>query len=116
MVQIMNSGREDLVVEIIKRICDVCGNEDQESVKQYTKYEHYDNDAVFVKASKKGGETNTWDESNIVGDEVIDFESYPDYPDNEMTGKKLSFSTYNREYVNMWRTYCNAKYGPVYNN
>ena len=49
-------------------------------------------------------------------DEVIDFESYPDYPDNEMTGKKLSFSTYNREYVNMWRTYCNAKYGPVYNN
>ena len=117
MVQIMNNGREDLVVEIIKRICEVCSNEDQESVRVYTKSERYTNDNVFINASKKGDKTvKVWDSTNILTVEPVDLEGYPNYPSNERVGKKYAFSAYNREYVNSWRTYCAAKYGPIYNN
>ncbi len=113
MVQILNNGREDLVVDIIKRICDVCSNEDQDSVKQYTKFERYNNDGAFNKASKKGGEPKVWDATNIVADELVDLDNYPEPEGN---GKKLTFTAYNREYVNMWRAYCIQKYGNSYRN
>lgn len=111
MVQIMNNGREDLVVQIIKSICEVCSNEDQEKPKQYRKYEVYGVDSAFQTATKKGGEVNTWTSENIVGKEVLDLDKYPEA---SMNGRKLSFSSYNREYVNAWRTYCMQKYGNVY--
>ena len=79
MVQIMNHGREDLAVDIIKRICEVCSNEDADNVKQYTKSERYTSE----------------------------------YQDSEQQGRKYAFTAYNREYVNMWRMYCIAKYGPI---
>lgn len=107
MVQIMNNGREDLVVDIIKRICDVCSNGDQDNVKQYTKYERYYNDSIFEKANKKTRDMKVWDSTNIVGDKVFDEK---DYTETDDQGKKLSFTPYNREYVNMWRTYCAQKY------
>jgi hypothetical protein len=107
MVQIMNNGREDLVVDIIKRICDVCSNSDSEHVRQYVKYVRYGNDSIFEEASESYGDYNVWDSSNILGDKVFGEE---DYYDTEL-GKKVSFTPYNREYVNMWRAYCAAKYG-----
>lgn len=107
MVQIMNNGREDLVVDIIKRICDVCSNEDSDSVKQYVKFERYGNDSIFEKANKKTRDMKVWDSANIVGDKVF---NENDYTETEQ-GRKLAFTPYNREYVNMWRAYCAAKYG-----
>lgn len=41
MVQLMNSGKDDLAVMIINRICAVCSNTDNESERQYTKSFHY---------------------------------------------------------------------------
>ena len=115
MVQIMNHGREDLVVEIIKRICEVCSNEDVENVKTYTKSERYNNDDAFITSSLNGGETKNWGNA-ILGDEKVKLDEYPEYPATVMPGKKYSFSAYNREYVNSWRSYCAAKYGPIRNN
>lgn len=115
MVQIMNNGREDLVVEIIKRICEVCSNESQDSVRVYTKFERYTNDNAFVAASLKGGEVKNWG-NNILSDKQVKLDEYPECTSSEHMGKKLSFSAYNREYVNSWRVYCNAKYGAVRNN
>lgn len=108
MVQIMNNGREDLVVDIIKRICEVCSNEEQEKPKQYTKYERYSNDEYFIEASKKGGDVKVWDNTNIIGEKVLD---YKVRPENSNPGRKLAYTAYNREYVNMWRAYCAQKYG-----
>lgn len=112
MVQILNNGREDLVVDIINRICKVCSNDETDKVKQYVKFERYGNDSIFEKASKKGGEMKVWDSSNIVGDKVFDEDDYAEMPQ----GKKMAFTAYNREYVNMWRTYCIQKYGNVNRN
>lgn len=108
MVQIMNHGREDLAVDIIKRICEACSNEeDDDKPRQYTKNERYTVDDVFEKATKKGGEPNNWDGDNILASERIEFYGTED------EGKKYAFTAYNREYVNMWRMYCISKYGPI---
>lgn len=111
MVQIMNNGREDLVVDIIKRICEVSSNDDPETLKQYVKYERYGNDSIFNKAVKKGGDVKMWDASNIVGKKVFGTD---DYTEQDDPGRKLAFTPYNREYVNMWRAYCATKYGHVH--
>ena len=110
MVQIMNNGREDLVVDIIKRICEVCSNEDQDKPKQYVKFERYTNDQYFVEASKKGGDVKVWDSTNILGDKVLEYKTRPENAD---PGRKLTYTAYNREYVNMWRAYCAQKYGNI---
>lgn len=108
MVQIMNNGRDDLIIDIIKNICDVCSNEDSETIKQYVKFERYGNDGAFNTATKKGGPVVTWDATNIVSDKVVKLDKYPK---STQQGRKYAFTPYNREYVNMWRTYCAAKYG-----
>jgi hypothetical protein len=108
MVQIMNNGREDLVVDIINSICEVCSNEDSETINQYVKFERYGNDGAFNAATKKGGSVATWDATNIVADKVVNLDKYPE---STQQGRKLTFTPYNREYVNMWRAYCAAKYG-----
>lgn len=107
MVQIMNSGREDLVVSIIKSICEVCSNEEQDKIRQYVKFVRYTDDDVFESATRKGGEVKVWDKDNIVSKPVQ--ASTTDNP-----GRKLSFTPYNREYVNMWRAHCAQKYGSVH--
>lgn len=83
MVRMMNAGKDDLVVDIIKRICNVCSNQDGEKPVQYTKSDKYGVDDVF--AEKSGIDKNY--------------------------KKKYAFSAYNRDYVNSWRTYCAKKYG-----
>ena len=112
MVQIMNNGREDLVVNIIKSICEVCSNEDQDKIKQYVKFDRYGNDSIFERANKNTREMKVWDSSNIVGDKVF---CEDDYTETQQ-GRKLAFTPYNREYVNMWRTYCAQKYGNTHRN
>ena len=113
MVQIMNNGREDLVVDIIKRICEVCSNEDQDKPKQYVKFERYGNDTYFTNASKKGGDVKVWDSTNILGDKILEHKE-PSSDTNP--GRKLAYTAYNREYVNMWRAYCAQKYGSTRRN
>lgn len=85
MVQLMNMGKDDLVVEIIKRICEVCSNGDSETVKQYTKSTKYGVDNTFATASGISPETS----------------------------KKYAYTAYARDYVNSWREYCNKKYGAI---
>ena len=112
MVQIMNNGREDLVANIIKNICEVCSNKDQETVKQYAKFERYGMDGAFHNATSKGGDVKCWDNTNIVSDDVVDLSKYSKLNQS----KKLTFTPYNREYVNMWRVYCAQKYGNMHRN
>lgn len=85
IVRLMNAGKEDLVVDIIKRICGVCSNADGERQNQYTKSEKYTVDGKFA------------ENSGI----------------SEDYSKKYSFTAYNKEYVNGWRTYCAKKYGYI---
>ena len=85
MVQLMNQGKSDLVVEIISQICAACSSNLDEK-KTYTKSERYTNDEMFIKAT--GNES-------IVAD-----------------GNKYAYSAYNREYVNSWREAVLKKYGP----
>ena len=113
MVQIMNNGREDLVVSIIKSICEVCSNEDQDKPRQYVKFERYTDDVYFTKASENGGLVKVWDSTNIVGDKILERKSSEN---NDNIGKKYTYTPYNREYVNMWRTYCAQKYGNIRRN
>lgn len=88
MVQLMNLGKDDLVVEIIKRICAVCSNDEGET-KQYTKSERYTNDSAFIDSTVASGNNNVRDD------------------------RKYTYSVYNREYVNSWRVYCGKKYGNI---
>lgn len=83
IVRLMNAGKDDLVVGIIRRICSVCSSSDDEKAGQYTKSERYTVDKAF--AEKSG----------------IDKDYYIKY----------SYSPYNKEYVNSWRSYCAKKYG-----
>lgn len=86
MVRLMNEGKDDLVVDIIRKICSVCSSSylDKDS-SQYTKSERYTVDSQF--AEKSG----------------LDKDYF----------KKYAFTAYNKEYVNGWRTYCIRKYGHI---
>lgn len=81
MLQLMNSGKPDLVVEIINEICKVCSNVDDETPNKYTKSVRYGVDEETAKKSK------------------IDVNTF----------KKYSYSTYNKEYVNSWKNYIASK-------
>jgi hypothetical protein len=81
MLQLMNSGKPDLVVEIINEICKVCSNVDDETPNKYTKSVRYGVDKETAKKSK------------------IDANTF----------KKYSYSIYNKEYVNSWKNYIASK-------
>ncbi len=81
MLQLMNSGKPDLVVEIINEICKVCSNVDDETPNKYTKSVRYGVDKETAKKSK------------------IDVNTF----------KKYSYSIYNKEYVNSWKNYIASK-------
>lgn len=85
MVQLMNHGKKDLVVEIIKKICDVCSNVDAETNKNYTKFTRFGVDDMFAKASGMNANKTV----------------------------KYSYTNSNRDYINGWRMYCLKKYGNV---
>jgi hypothetical protein len=85
MIQLMNSGKNDLVVETINKICNICSYTENDESIDYTKSSIYGVDKQFAKVS------------NI----------------NKNTQKKYSFSIYDKEYINSWRVYCNQKYGKI---
>jgi hypothetical protein len=85
MIQLMNSGKNDLVVETINKICNICSYTENDESIDYTKSSIYGVDKQFAKVS------------NI----------------NKNTQKKYSFSIYDKEYINSWRIYCNKKYGKI---
>ena len=85
IVRMMNHGKDDLVVDIIKRICSVCSGIDDDSQNRYTKSTMYGVDGRFA-------------DNSGIGDDFA---------------MKYSFSAYNRDYVNGWRKHCAKKYGYV---
>ena len=136
LVQLMNSGKQDLVVEIIKRICAVASNSEDGEVRQYTKSVRYTNDSQFKKTSEHDtSEYKVWSFDGNQGLVSQDAKLGPveclqdTFPgaslDNQIrhngaTGdlgsvrdSKYLYSPYNKDYVNSWRSYCNKKYGPV---
>lgn len=137
LVQLMNQGKQDLVVEIIKRICNVASNPEEGKPRKYTKSVHYTNDAKFIEASNKANESNertyklwyndggklvskdcTFDEIEMpeafkgasLQNQIANHKSVS-LTEKDMT--KVTYSAYNKEYVNSWRNWCIKKYGPV---
>lgn len=136
LVQLMNSGKQDLVVEIIKRICAVASNMEDGEVRQYTKSVRYSNDKQFKEATEKSdGTYKVWRFDGKQGLVCEDckpglIECLQDkFPgaslENQIANDqakakrdgdretKYLYSAYNKDYVNSWRNYCNKKYGPV---
>ena len=86
----INGGRQDLVVEIIKRICEATsthnvpeGMEPEPDV--ITKTVHYGNDATFKLKNQSNNK------------KVVD--------------KTYRYVNYNKNYIDGWREYCLKKYG-----
>lgn len=121
LVQLMNSGKQDLVVEIIKRICNVASNPEEGEPRTYTKSDVYTNDEQFVESSKNSDTYKLWyndGNGNLVSVECQNDEKLSNQISNNIKksdGKshKYYYTPYNKDYVNKWRNYCFKKYGPI---
>ncbi len=96
LVQLMNQDKDDLVVAIIKRICNVASNAEDGTPQKYTKSVFYTNDEQFITASNN----NPNKKHDLTED----------------TELKYRFTPYNKDYVKMWRNWCMKKYGYRYDN
>ena len=85
MVQLMNNGKTDLVVETINKICNICSYTENDESLEYTKSSIYGVDNQFANVSN------------------IDYN----------TQKKYSYSVYDKDFINSWKTYCIQKYGKI---
>jgi hypothetical protein len=88
LAQYINSGRPDLVVEIIKRICEATSTRNipegtEPETEVITKTVVYGNDETFKNNSKN----------------------------NNVTPKTYRYVNYNKNYIDGWRDYCYKKYG-----
>jgi hypothetical protein len=136
LVQLMNNGKQDLVVEIIKRICAVASNSDDGELRQYTKSVRYTNDDQFKETSSCGNsECKVWSFDGKQGLAARDAKLGPiecmdgvfrgacldnQIRHNTATGDlgaakdaKYLYSPYNKDYVNSWRSHCRKKHSPV---
>lgn len=59
MVQLMNSGKTDLAVSTINKICEVCSNGDSETERQYTKSTRY-GDKKYAYTAYNREYVNAW--------------------------------------------------------
>jgi len=137
LVQLMNKGKQDLVVEIIKRICAVASNPEDGEPRRYTKSVRYANDSQFKEASTCGiSEYKVWSFDGSQGLVARDAKLGPieclddgvfrgacldnQIRHNAATGSldavndvKYLYSPYNKDYVNSWRSHCRKKHSPV---
>jgi hypothetical protein len=131
LVQLMNSGKQDLVVEIIRRICAVASSMDDDEPRHYTKSVRYASDDAFRRATENGGDTyKVWSFDGKQGLVCEDCKPGPieclqdGFPgaclENQIAneksaatrdgGAKYLYSVYNKDYVNSWRYFCHRKY------
>lgn len=88
LAQYINNGRPDLVVEIIKRICEATSTHNtpegtEVETETITKTVVYNNDESFKNNSK----------------------------DTSVDSKTYRYVNYNKSYIDGWRDYCYKKYG-----
>lgn len=124
LIQLMNQDKDDLVVEIIKSICNVASNPEDGELRRYIKSEFYENDEAFVKASLKNdyseSEYDLWScENDKLTSQHVVTDGIKVRRNKEIaedTSYKYRYTPYSKDYVKMWRNWCFRKYGPVIEN